>query len=147
MPRLMIGEIFPLIGTTKQVVIDQNAEVVCGAIGVGESSFLGSLSPELREIGIQSFIAVPVKANNETTGILQIHSLERDIYEDQHVRLLHTIADQIAGAISNSQLYRERTQAEASQRRLAEENAVIADIGRIISSSAGISEFTPDLAK
>ena len=112
----MIGEIFPLIGTTKQVVIDQNAEVVCGAIGVGESSFLGSLSPELREIGIQSFIAVPVKANNETTGILQIHSLERDIYEDQHVRLLRAIADQIAGAIANSQLYARVAQSEKSLR-------------------------------
>jgi GAF domain-containing protein len=96
---------------------------------------------------MQPFIAVPLRAKNETIGILHILSRDSDIYEDQHVRLLHTIADQIAGAISNSQLYRERTQAEASQRRLAEENAVIADIGRIISSSAGISEFTPDLAK
>ncbi|PKB71195.1 MAG: hypothetical protein BZY87_06925 [SAR202 cluster bacterium Io17-Chloro-G6] len=99
------GDIDDLAGSTTQMVIQEDGAVVCGAIGVKESAHLPKPAARHLELGLQSFIAVPLRAKNETMGILQIFSKERDIYQDHHVRLLGTIADQISGAIANAQLY------------------------------------------
>ncbi|MCH7736291.1 MAG: PAS domain S-box protein [Chloroflexi bacterium] len=134
------GDIFPLGGSATEMVAQTQSPIVCGASGVKELAIHGNLSDRLLETGMRSFIAVPLRAKNETTGSLQVHSRESDIYDDQHVRLLSTIADQIAGAITNSQLYSERAKAEEAQRRVAEENAVMAEIGRIVNSSLEIDD-------
>ena len=50
------------------------------------------------------------------------------------------MGNQIAGAIANAQLYTERKRAEEAAARLSQENAVMAEIGRIISSTLNIDE-------
>ena len=54
---------------------------------------------------------------------------------------------EIAGAIANAQLYDERRRAEEEAQRLARENAVIAEIGRIVSSSVAIGGVYPRFAE
>ncbi|MFQ5873894.1 MAG: PAS domain S-box protein, partial [Dehalococcoidia bacterium] len=63
------------------------------------------------------------------------------------LQLAQRVGNEIAGAIANSQIYNERVRAEEAlrqseeeQRRLALENEVVAEIGRIISSSLEIEE-------
>ena len=55
-------------------------------------------------------------------------------------KVAERVGNQIAGAISNAQLYIERKRAEEAAARLAQENAVMAEIGRIISSTLNIDE-------
>ncbi|MBO77745.1 MAG: hypothetical protein CME17_09945 [Gemmatimonadetes bacterium] len=72
-------------------------------------------------------------------GNLQVHSKDPLAYSDYDVTLLGTIASQVAGAVSNARAYERLKAAEDSQRKLAKENAVLAEIGRLISSSTDIS--------
>ena len=70
------------------------------------------------------------------------------------MKLAESIANQIAGAIANAQLFAERKQAEESlkqseenAKRLAQENAIMAEIGRIISSTLNIDEVYESFAE
>ena len=90
--------------------------------------------------GLRSFIAIPLIFNDVVVGSLGLQSRRQNAYSNCDVQIARHAASQISGAIARARLISERIQAEESQRRLAEENAVIAEIGRIISSSADISE-------
>ncbi|MQG32734.1 MAG: hypothetical protein FI717_00320, partial [SAR202 cluster bacterium] len=68
-------------------------------------------------------------------GNLQVHSKDPLAYSDYDVTRLGAIASQIAGAVSNARAYERLKAAEDSQRKLAKKNAVLAEIGRLISSS------------
>jgi PAS domain S-box-containing protein len=80
-------------------------------------------------------------------GILNLQSVNPSSYTEIDLRLAEKIGAQIAGAIANAQLYNERKRAEEAVRkseektkRLAQENAGVAEIGRIISSTLNIEE-------
>jgi len=90
---------------------------------------------------------VPLISGDNVIGILHLQSKKQKAYTDQDRTLAENIAAQIAGAIANAQLYIERMQAEEAARRseeearrLAQQNAVMAEIGKIISSTLDIEE-------
>jgi len=84
-------------------------------------------------VGLRSFMAVPLFSRDSVIGVLQVHLKKRGVYTQGHLELLERMGSQIAGAIANSQLYAER-------KRLAEENSVVAELGRVMSSSLDIKE-------
>jgi two-component sensor histidine kinase/putative methionine-R-sulfoxide reductase with GAF domain len=84
-------------------------------------------------LGLRSFMAIPLIDHDLVVGVLQICSKTIGDYSQRHLACAIRIASQIAGAISNSQL-------SAEHKRLAEENFAMAEIGRIISSSLDIDE-------
>ena len=63
-------------------------------------------------VGLRSFLAVPLLVRDVVIGVLQIRSKEHGIYSQRHLDLAERVANQIAGAIANFQLYAERVQAE-----------------------------------
>jgi GAF domain-containing protein len=73
------------------------------------------LPPETR-----SEIALPLRARGRVIGALDVHSTEREAFSQEGIAALQSIADQLAVAIDNAQLFaetRERLEeAEASQR-------------------------------
>lgn len=85
------------------------------------------------EAGLRSFLTVPLIDRGEIIGIMQMRSKERGVYFQRHLEFAERIARQIARAISNAQLY-------ADWKRLAEENSVVAEIGRVVSSSLDVNE-------
>ena len=85
------------------------------------------------EAGLRSFLTVPLIDRGEIIGIMQMRSKERGVYSQRHLEFAERIARQIARAISNAQLY-------ADWKRLAEENSVVAEIGRVVSSSLDVNE-------
>ena len=99
------GIVFPLSGSMTERIIGHGTPFVFGVQGVIESAQQTDMTDRQMKAGVQSFMAVPLRVKNETTGILLVHSCEPNVYEDHHVRLLGTIADQISGAIANAQLY------------------------------------------
>jgi PAS domain S-box-containing protein len=92
------------------------------------------------QAGFRSIMNVPLFSKGRIIGGLLLRSLKSHAYTDEDVRLAEKVGDQIAGAIANAQLFTERTRAEEVAKRLSQENAMIAEIGRIISSTLDIHE-------
>ncbi len=82
-------------------------------------------------IGTQalSYLGVPIRIGSATIGVISVQSTTTEgRFGDADVRLLTTIAANVGAAIRNARLYRE------TERR-ADEMAVLADVGREISST------------
>jgi len=75
-----------------------------------------NLYPDL--VPTQSELCVPLRAGTDTVGVLDVQSPQLDAFDQNDVRVLQTLADQIAIAIANARLY------EAVQRELAERQVV-----------------------
>jgi PAS domain S-box-containing protein len=61
-----------------------------------------------------SELSVPLRIGEETIGVLDVQSPQRDAFSENDVLVMETLADQVAVAIENARLY------EAAQRELAE---------------------------
>ena len=85
-------------------------------------------------LGMRSFLNVPLLSKDNIIGVLLIRSLKPHAYTQRHVDLAVRVGNQIAEAIENARLFAERT-------KLAEENRVLAEIGKIVSSSLNIDEI------
>ena len=86
-----------------------------------------SLAPEPLP-GVCSEVVLPLCVGDQTLGALDIQSDQADAFRVDDVAILQTLAEQIAIAINNAQLYR----AEQARRQLAES---LEQAGRELSSS------------
>lgn len=77
----------------------------------------------------QSWLGVPMIAENQVLGIIGIQSYEQaDVYDEHHVEILSTIAAQAAMAVRSAQLY-------GQARRRAAELAMLNTISTAVSST------------
>jgi len=67
-----------------------------------------------------SELAVPIKSKQKVIAVLDLQSNEFDAFDDTDVMVMETLADQIAVAIENAQLY-EAVQQELAERKQTEE--------------------------
>ena len=143
-----IGDAYPLHHTSNEEVIRTRAGLLVQVESVEEleGKFSG-LIPAFRA-GLRSIITVPLIFRDRVIGALRLASKEPKAYTDRDLKLAERIGAHIAGAIANAQLYiqRERTagslqRSEEAARRLAQETALIAQIGRIISSTLDIDSI------
>ena len=77
---------------------------------------------------VSSELAVPIMLGDEVIGILDIRHLERGGFDQEDVRAMEMLADQLAVAVENSRLYGE------TRRRVAELTAVQETSLRVVSS-------------
>jgi two-component system NtrC family sensor kinase len=142
-----IGDVVPLAGTATEGVMRTRSSLLVQTENIEEVArrFPGLLSSF--QAGLRSMIFVPLISKDQFIGTLSLRSTKPGAYTDQDLRLTESIGVQIAGAIANAQLFTERKQAEEALRRseessreLAKENAIMAEIGRIISSTLNIDE-------
>ena len=68
------------------------------------------------DAGFRSFLSVPLVDRDAVIGVLQIRSKTQGIYSHRHLELAIRVANQIAGAIANAQLYSQRVIAEEAMR-------------------------------
>jgi len=68
----------------------------------------------------KSELAVPIKSEQKVIGVLDIQSDEFDAFDKTDMMVMETLADQIAVAIKNAQLF-ETVQQELTERKQAEE--------------------------
>ena len=106
----------------------------------GDLEELSARYPQMVRSGLNSVIAAPILFQNEVLGVLHLRSLKDNAYEGHHLDLMRKVVAQIAPAVANSQLYAENAAAAAAAQRLATQNAALAEIGRVISSSLDIEE-------
>ena len=62
--------------------------------------------------GFRSFMAIPLISNDQVIGVICVYSIKSKAYKEAEVNLAEQIADQIAGAIANVQLFAERKRVE-----------------------------------
>ena len=135
------GAIVPLAGTITQELVRTRSGIVLQGDDLRQAlstHFPGAL-PGL-DSGLRSFLSVPLIWNDRVIGTLHLRSVTPNCYSQRDLALAQRIGDQIAGAIANSQLHAELQRSETEQRRLADENAVLAEIGRVIGSTLDIDE-------
>jgi PAS domain S-box-containing protein len=71
------------------------------------------------EVGFQSMISVPLISKDEVIGVLHLRSMGVD-YTEKDLELAERVGHQIAGTITNAQLYAERMHAEEALRQSEE---------------------------
>ena len=134
------GVLFPLKGSLTERILEDPTVFFHGVTGNPKQADFVPLSERQKNSGLQSFIGVPMRSNNETTGTLMVHSKLENADDERHIRLLSTIANQISGAISNSRSRIRELDAEESRSAAVRENAVIDETVRIISSTLSIQD-------
>jgi Nif-specific regulatory protein len=72
------------------------------------------IHPAGRAFGIQSYVSMPISAEGQTVGAININSLQKHAFDDDELRLLEILSAHLETAIRNAQ------QAEALRQALAE---------------------------
>jgi two-component system, NtrC family, sensor kinase len=93
----------------------------------------GQIEAQLKALGIQVVVTVPLRERGEIIGLLILASRAIDKFEATEVTLISTVAEQISAAMANARLF------EEAQHR-AEELSILYDVGHMLTS-------TLDLAK
>jgi len=147
-PGRRLGDTMPLTaGTiTAEILRTRSSLLVQGKSPAEVTDKFPGLTPFI-QVGLQSFLLVPLFSRDQVIGVLGFSSKKPNAYSDKDLRLGESIGFQISGAIANAQLFSEGKQAEEAlrksekeARRLAQENAVMAEIGRIVSATLDIEE-------
>ncbi len=125
---LNIGETVPLDRTSVmgRSICDREPVHLADPLAAGDE-FPGALHFALR-FGHRTTLAVPLLRESRALGTILVRRTEVRPFEDKHIALLKTFADQAAIAIENARLFNE-TQ-EALERQTA-----TADILKVIASS------------
>ncbi len=82
----------------------------------------------------QSYLGVPIIVGDDLIGIISAQSYQKGAYGDRERQFLLTVANQVAVAIQNARLFREREQ------RLAE-LAILNEIGQALSSALELGDL------
>ena len=138
-PARAIGQPYPLRGVaTERVVRTRQAEL----LQAETDEALLARYPQLRggvSRGLRSTITVPLIARDEVVGVLTMRSARANAYTTRHLALAEQVGLEIAGAIANAWAYAALKETEAAE-------AVLAEIGRIISSVLDIGQVYGQLA-
>jgi len=119
-PSLKLGEglTSTILKTGEPLRLNQNMDEESQALGV-------------HRVGRRalSYLGVPIKSGKETIGVLSVQSMtEEEIFDEDDLRLLTTIAANAGAAINTAQLHAETL-------RRAKEMATLAEIGNDIAAS------------
>ena len=107
---------------TGQTLLREDAAVVQYAADLGHANN-----------GLRAAVRVPLISNGKIFGTISLRSREVDVYGPREQAILERLAEQIAPAIENSQLY---GQLQASM----EEMALADEVARIVTSTLDIGE-------
>ncbi|MBM4332203.1 MAG: GAF domain-containing protein [Deltaproteobacteria bacterium] len=138
-------DVFSLTGSATGEVFKTRSSLIIQPDSEEElEGRFSTLIPTFRA-GLRSMMTVPLISRDEVIGALHFRSKKSKAYTELDLRLAERIGTQIAGAIANAQLFLEQKKAEAAlqkseegARRLARDNAMVAEVGRIISSTLEI---------
>lgn len=134
-----IGDRFQLMGSLCGAVLATGAGMVVRDAAGPEAEQYAGLKPLVAE-GMRSFLAVPLRVGGRTFAVLTAGSRHRYTYGHPQLSIAQSIADQIAGAVLNAQLYADAEVARREASRLMEEAGLLAEICRLARSSLELPE-------
>ena len=114
------GTVIPLHGTPAEEIVRTRKSMIFQAENPKKVTdrFPGLLASF--QAGVRSLMAIPLISKDEIVGTLHFHSKKPNAYHERDLRLAEEVGNQIAGAISNAQLFIERKKAEAALRQSEE---------------------------
>jgi len=86
---------YPL-GATWKTIIEGRARLVPDADGDP------GLGRAARELGVASYVSMPLKLEDNTVGCIHIHSFKKGAFTKDHLKLLEIVARQLETAINNA---------------------------------------------
>ena len=115
----------------KSLRLKVGEESICGWVAAsGEPLLVNDVSQEPRYYPVaapadtRSELAVPIQLKDQVIGVLDVQSTELDGFDEEHLFTLQTLADQVAVALENAELYQElRNHAEELEQRVQERTA------------------------
>jgi signal transduction histidine kinase/CheY-like chemotaxis protein len=115
-------EPFPMgVGVTSKIIMT-GTPLVFGTPEQGKE--LGAYFPNEKD-RTASYIGVPINSGARTLGVLSVQSYQKNAFDENHVRLLQTVATNMGVAIANARLFAE------TQRLLKETEDRAAELGAI----------------
>ena len=136
----------PLSGSVTGAVLASNQPVLVHGITDQEIRQKYIHLTQSRQGGVVSWLGIPMVNRGQIIGALLLVSSEHQTFSDQDIALASRVSNQIAGAIDNAVLFGELKTAEADlassvieRTESASQNEVIAEVGRVISSTLEIS--------
>ncbi len=130
----------PLAGTNTALILEGGEPLIFNATSSEE---LGRLYPQFASSagsGLASAVSVPLRHGGLVIGALHLRSRLPNAYGAEDVSMAQAVADQIAGAVRDDLLI-------VKVQRDAEERGVMAEIGRIVSSTIEIGDIYPRFAE
>ena len=124
-PGRHTGDAVPLTGSLVGEVVRTKSPIL---LEVQTAADVEHKFPQLissYNVGLRSFMAVPLHVSDGVIGVLQIRSKKQGIYTQRHLNLLERVGSQIAGAIANSRLYAQQKDSEARITRSLNEKEVL----------------------
>ncbi|MBC8514501.1 sensor domain-containing diguanylate cyclase [bacterium] len=105
-------------------VLPKGDSLTIVAASEGEPILVGDVSKEKRFLeaipGTESALALPIKGDEETLGVITVESQRKDDFHPFDVRVLRVLSEEIAKAIRNARLYDAMRRARDKMARLAE---------------------------
>lgn len=152
-PAWAPGRVRPLAGSPTEWVVNNRRGLL-----LGDESEQATLERFPNQdpgmaASLRWLVAVPLVSRNEVIGSMHFRVSKPGIYTENSLDLAERVAAQIAGAVANSILYAKQRETQAAleesvreEHRLALENALFAEIGRVISASLDIDDVYEDFA-
>ncbi len=115
------GEAFPMAGSFTEAVIRSRKGLLIDGRDVNElAGKYPGLLPEL-QAGFRSFLSVPLISRDQPIGGLHFRSKKYPLYSEKDLYLAESIANQVAGAIANAQLFSKHERAEKEKASLQQQ--------------------------
>jgi signal transduction histidine kinase len=144
-PEWRAGSTRPLDGSWTQRVVASGVTIVRANASQGHRRY--AMDEVFERLGFKSNISIPLISAEEAMGMLRIYSRTPGAFASREQAILERLANQIAPAVANAQLYQARKRAEEEEHRAAEENRVMAEIGRVAGHSLNIGEVYAHLGE
>jgi PAS domain S-box-containing protein len=113
-----VGEIYPLKGSGNVEMVRTNSSLLIQTEDFDEYKDRFPMLLSTFQAGFRSIMNVPLFSKGKIIGGLLLRSLKPYAYTDKDVRLAERVANQIAGAIANAQLFIERKRALEDREQL-----------------------------
>jgi two-component system NtrC family sensor kinase len=94
-----------------------------------------SFPAQARDIGFRSILAVPMLNNGATLGVVTVYGADAEAFEERHIDLLQSFADQAVIAIEKSRLFEAEQERTRELREALENQTATAEILGVISQS------------
>ncbi|MCH8014867.1 MAG: sigma 54-interacting transcriptional regulator, partial [Candidatus Dadabacteria bacterium] len=99
------------------------------------------IGPAGRQVGSKSYLSVPLRIKSNTIGCINVHSLNKDAFEEDDINLLEVVAKQIGIAINKAQQAEALKQSEEALKRSEEHFRLLVETTNVIPWEADAKTF------
>ena len=110
------GDVISLRGSIAERVVETKSTVLFQPLSLEQAERGFPASSPIFKAGLRSFLCAPLVSNDDVIGLLHVQSAQAEAYSERDVTIIQSIAAQIAGAVSSSQLHTALRNAEEATR-------------------------------